>query len=250
VIDLEHALFDLAEHLDIADDDELVSAVRRRIVDPASVDTRRRNRTRSLIAVAAVFILIVGAVLTIPPARHAIAEWLGIGAVEIRRTDHPLPTGPHTLTVPGAPDSTRDITAAKDLAAARHAVQFTIATPRDASTGALWDVKVDRRVPGGLAALRYEHFTLVEIASQPGTTTIGKLLDPGVRVEPATVAGHDGLWISGAHEITYLGRTGHIETDTVRRSGPVLLWTNAGVTYRIEGFSRQADAQKVAASVR
>ena len=250
MIDLEHALADLADHLDHPAGDELAVAIRRRISTPVPVDERRRYRARSLLAIAAVLIVIVGALVAIAPARHAIAEWLGIGAVEIRRTDRQLPTGASTLTVPGAPDSSRAVAAAKKLAAARAAVQFTIETPRWAPVGTLLGVEVDRRVPGGLVALRYTRFTLVEIATPPGAPTIGKFIDAAVQVEPAAVDGLEGLWVTGAHQISYLDRSGRIDSDTVRRSGPVLLWARAGVTYRLEGFSRVADAQKIARSVR
>ena len=250
MIDLEAALVDLAEHLDYPDGSGLVAAVRRRATTPDSVGAApRRPRARALVGIAAVFIFVVGALLTIPPARRAIADWLGIGAVQVRHSDRPLPSGSGP-TVPGAPAATRAPASARDLAAARRAVRFAIATPRARSAGALLEVEVDRRVPGGLIVLRYPRFTLVEIASEPGTVPIGKFVDSTVHVEPATVSGREALWISGAHQISYLDRNGNFERDTVRRSGPVLLWTNAGVTYRIEGFGNERDALRIARSVR
>jgi hypothetical protein len=251
VIDLEAALVDLGEHLDHPDGAELVAAVRGRIATPgAVVDARRRFRTRSLVAVAAVVFLLAAAVLTIAPARRAVADWLGIGAVEIRHSDHPLPNGTG-LAVPGAPGSTRPSAAARELAAARRVARFDIKTPRAASAGALLGVEIDRRVPGGLVVLRYPRFTLIEIASHPDTGgAIRKFLDRTVQVEPTTVAGHPGLWIAGVHQISYLDRDGNFASDTIRRSGPVLLWTDAGVTYRIEGFGRLQDAMRIATSVR
>jgi len=250
VIDLERALTDLAEQLDHPAGDQLVGAVRERIAVTASVDTRARRRGRALVAIAAVLLVIIAAVVAIAPARHAVADWLGIGAVEIRRSPTPLPNGSSALTVPGAPGTARDRTALRELAAARHAVGFTIATPRDRSAGALAGVEVDRRVPGGLVALRYPRFTVVEIASVVNGPSIGKILDPNARVEPATVDGRPGLWIAGAHQIGYFDRSGNFATDTVRRSGPVLVWSGTGVTYRIEGLPRLADALRIAHSLR
>ena len=251
MIDFERALVDLAEHLDHPAGDDLVEAVRRRIAGPIILPERARRRTRVLVAVAAVLVLIVAAVVTITPARQAIADWLGIGAVEIRRSDRPLPNGPPELTVPGASGSTGSGAAAAQLAAAQNQVQFTIRTASDPSAGPLAGVEVDSRVRGGLVVLRYERFTLVEIATDPTEAPIiGKLLDPGARAEPVTVDGLRGMWIVGAHQIAYLDRSGKFETDTVRRSGPVLLWGGAGVTYRIEGLGRLADAQKIAGSLR
>jgi hypothetical protein len=254
VIELERALVDLAEHLDHPTGDGLVDAVRRRIAGPVLLDERRRHRSRSLLTVAAALVVIVAAVVTISPARRAIADWLGIGAVEIRRSDRPLPTGPPELTIPGASGASGSSgagAATAQLAAAQKSVDFTIATPHAPSAGALSGVQVDPRVRGGLVALRYDRFTLVEIAtSTTGPPIVGKVLDPAARAEPVTVNGRTGTWITGAHQIGYLDRSGKFETDTVRRSGPVLLWADAGVTYRIEGLDRLADAQTVARSIR
>ena len=253
MIDLERALVDLAEHLDHPAGANLSDDVRRRIAGPVVGRDRSRQRSTraSLLALAAVVLLIVGAVVTISPARSAIADWLGIGAVEVRRSVRTLPTGPPGLTVPGARGSSPEGAALKQLAAAQKQVDFTIVTSHDPSAGALSGVQVDRRVRGGLVVLGYARFTLVEIATSTNDgPVLGKLLDPAARAEPVTVNGRSGFWINGAHQIAYLDRSGAFKTDTVRRSGPVLLWADAGVTYRIEGLERLADAQLVAGSVR
>jgi hypothetical protein len=251
VIDLERALVDLGEHLDHPSGDQLPVAVRRRLETPVPVGHRRPDRSRSLLAAAAVFVLIVAAALAIPPARHAIADWLGIGAIEVRRG--PLPRdGASNSTVPGSPDGTsRDVDARRRLADARKVVEFAIATPRDPSVGALQSVAVDRTVPGGLVALGYPRFTLVEvITDEANPRSIAKFVEAGVQVDYPTVNGSPGLWIGGAHKIGFFDRSGRVRSDTVRRSGPVLIWERGGVTLRIEGFDSLAAAQEVAASVR
>jgi hypothetical protein len=253
VIDLEGALDDLAAHLDHPRGDQLADAVRRRIGTPAPVAGRRPDRSRSLVAVAAVLVLMIVAALAISPARHAIADWLGIGAVEVRRSDRPPPgTGTSSHSVPGSPGGTSSHELAdRRLTEARTIVDFTIAIPRDASVGPLAGVEVDRRVPGGLVALRYARFTLVEVTSYAADPApIAKLISPATRVEAVTVNGNPGMWITGAHAIGYLDRSGRLERDTVRRSGSVLIWERAGVTYRVEGFDALGAAQAVAASIR
>jgi hypothetical protein len=250
VIDVERALFDLAEHLDCPAGEHLADTVRDRISVTGSRVEAPRHRVRALLTIAAVLVAIVAVVVVVAPARHAIADWLGIGAVEIRVSEHPLPTGPTAFTVPGAPDPTRAAAARREFAAAQRAVPFTIATPRDATAGELLGVELDRRPRGGLVVLRYPRFTLIEIATYEPAPLLGKLVGTSASVEHVTVAGRPGLWIAGAHEIGYLDRSGAFETDTVRRSGPVLLWERSGVTYRIEGLSRLGAAQKIARSVR
>ncbi|HEV7526047.1 MAG TPA: hypothetical protein VGP92_13840 [Acidimicrobiia bacterium] len=249
MIDLESALLDLAEHLDRPTGEGLTGAVVSRISTPAPA-AGSSARTRMLLAIAAVVLVIVGAVLAIAPARNAVADWLGIGAVDIRRSEHPLPPGPSSLTVPGAPGTARDRAALRKLAAARRAVKFTIAMPTARLAGTLSGVEVDQRVPGGLVALRYTRFTLVEIAIDPAGPTIAKFIDPGVVVEPAVVGGAPGFWVTGAHDLLYIDRHGTTRIETVRRSGPVLVWAKGAVTYRVEGFRRRADAQRIADSVR
>jgi hypothetical protein len=251
VIDLEAALTDLADHLDYPAGDDLTAAVVRRISAPASErEHRSLPRTRALLVVAAAVVLILGALLAIAPARHAIADWLGIGAVEVVRTEKPPATGPPASTVPGATDAPPSGAVAQRLAAAQKAAAFTILRPHAATAGALLGIDTDSRVPGGLVALRYKRFTLVEIASTRNGATVGKFIDPNARVESVPVAGNPGLWVTGAHEIGYLNRAGRVETGTVRRSGPVLLWARAGVTYRIEGIPGLIEAQSIASTIR
>jgi hypothetical protein len=253
VIDLDAALNDLAEHLDHPPGDRLPDAVLLRIAEPAALDRRAgrpRRRSHSLLVLAAAVVLILGTLLAVAPARRAIADWLGIGAVEVVRTEHPLPTGSRALTVPGAPDSTPAGATGRQITAARKKVSFPIVMPRDGSVGPLLGIESDARVPGGLVALRYRRFTILEIASDRNGATVGKFIDSQASVEPVTVAGWPGLWVTGAHQIGYLDRSGEVKTETVRRSGPVLMWARTGVTYRIEGATTLARAQAIAATIR
>lgn len=250
MIDLEHALLDLSEHLDHPAGDELVDRVRGRLVAPAPLGDRRPDRSRSLVAVAAVFIVVVSAALAIPPSRHAIADWLGIGAIEVRRTDEPTAsTGAPGRAVPGAPGATSPsgVVVPRNLADARELVDFTVATPHGASGGTPARIEVDRRPQGGLIVLDYGRYTLVEVTANP--EIIAKLVDRTATIERVRVEGSPALWIRGAHEIAYQTRSGALATDTVRRSGPVLVWARGGVTLRLEGFDTLVEAQNVAASI-
>ena len=75
-------------------------------------------------------------------------------------------------------------------------------------------------MPGGLVALSYEHFTLVEVASAPDQPPpLGKQIGPTTHVENVTVNDRPGLWITGPHDIGYIDRTGEFQIDTVRRCG-------------------------------
>jgi hypothetical protein len=250
VIDLERALTDLSEHLDYPADDLGAARLRQRLAAVDLARAPRTSRTRVLLVAAAVLALVATGVVAIAPARHAVADWLGIGAVEVRRSEQPLPVTTGENPVPGATGRPRVADAVARLAAARRAVQFSIVTPSTRAAGPLDDVEVDRRVPGGLVALSYERFTLVEIATDPTQQMpISKLLSGTTPVQPVTVNGRPGAWIGTVHAIGYIDRTRAFRRETVRRSGPVLMWERAGVTYRIEGLHSLAAAQSVAATL-
>ncbi len=111
-------------------------------------------------------------------------------------------------------------------------------------------VEVDTGHRAPLVVLRYPRFTIVEVASSGNNGPVLRKVLGSVPADDVAVNGVPGLWIKGAHEIGFLDRDGNFETDTVRRAGPVLLWEQGTVTYRIEGLTRLADAQAIAASLR
>jgi hypothetical protein len=256
VIDMEAMLFDLAEHLDHPLGDGLEAAVRERLSEGGAVvagDRWPHRRLRMVLAVAAAVVVLTTAVLTIGPARHAIADWLGIGAVEVRHSGPTVPfaTGPNT--VPGAPATGTTVSnqeAAHRLAAARKHVGFTIVTPHSAAAGALAGVDVDTTHRAPLVVLRYSRFTIVEVGSSGDNGPVLRKMLGRAAVEDVTVAGVPGLWIRGAHEIGFIGRDGTFQSDTVRRSGPVLLWERGRVTYRIEGLLHLDEALAIARTLR
>ena len=91
MIDLERALADLADHLDYpptgTDAGDRAEALRARLLAPD-----RSSRVRALLVAAAVVLIVAAGIVAVAPARHAVADWLGIGAVEVRSSTGPLPT--------------------------------------------------------------------------------------------------------------------------------------------------------------
>jgi len=245
VTDLERALTELADHLDIASSPDAGEVLTRRLAGIRP--HRRHSRVRVLLAAAAAVAVMSAGVTAIAPARHAVAGWLCIGAVEIRHQADPVVPTVSSTTNPTPTSSTRPPIVPLDLAGAQKAVNFTIVTPRGEAPPLA--VAVDRRVPDGLVVLTYSHFTLVEIATdttQP--PPLGKLVG-NAAVEQVQVHGHDGMWIAEPHTIAYLDRAGHFKYDTVRRAGPVLLWERDGVTYRVEGPHTLDEAMTIANSI-
>ena len=229
--------------------------------------SRRRSPVRwPRVAVAAV--VVVAVVLAVPGTREAIAHFFGVGAVEIRPTATTSPRpGPSGSAVPGAVPTTGsvpsppvvastgatatafDATSALTDAARRVAFRIRV-LPAPGGWGPLRSVEVDDRVPGGLVALVYDGFTVVEVASAAEAFPImAKLAPSGVTVSSAAVNGRFAVWVGGAHEIAYEAPDGSIRQDTVRRAGSVLVWTSGSLTLRVEGFETLAEARAVAEAV-
>lgn len=246
MIDIERALGELAEHLDHATGRDLAPRIRARLSSPSEIPRiSRRRRPLRAIAMASAAAVVLAAV-AIPPSREAIADLLGIGAVEIRHE-------PESAAPPTGSSRGRDgpSAVATDLATARDIVNFPIRLPEGAIGTTPRGVTVDRSVPGGLVTLDYGSFTLVEVASPDGAgPTLAKFIGPGSHMRDVSVRGQPGLWITGVHhELAFIDREGKVRRATVRPSGHVLLWAENGVTFRVEGFERQAPAVAVASSL-
>lgn len=234
MIDLERGLTDLAEQLDVPDQADWQADLTRRLTEPTPLP--RPNRLHALVAAVAAIAVVSAAVLAVAPARNAVAGWLGIGAVEVHQSAPPT-TGSTTTSRPAPP---------LDLATARDRVRFEIITPTEAAPPTR--VTVDRGVPGGLVTLTYDDFTLTEIATLPSAPAISKFVTGGP-IEDVMVHGHRGMWIGDAHRVGYIDRDGHLQPGTLRRSGPVLVWTVDDVTFRVEGPRTLDEAMAVASTI-
>ncbi len=74
-----------------------------------------------------------------------------------------------------------------------------------------------------------------------GGSIMQKTLGSSTSIIEVDVAGHLGLWISGApHEVMYEASDGHVVVEQV--AGNTLLWEVGDVLYRLEGFENLADA--------
>ena len=74
-----------------------------------------------------------------------------------------------------------------------------------------------------------------------------KKIADGARIEDASVSGKIAYWISGAHELYLLGPNG--EVIDVRVAGDVLLWSDGGLTYRLESKLGKQRSVELAESI-
>jgi hypothetical protein len=257
--ELGRALTDLGGHLDHPAGDGLVAAVTERVRAEAlpvlptdrSVDrsTGRRRpwpARRAVLAAVAAAVLLAGVVVTVAPAREAVARWFGIGSVVLRSDPTGgQPVGSDPVPGPGAGGPV-------DRANLQTAVGFTLRYPADPAAGEPVAAEVDPRPAGGLVAITYPSFALVQVGSRPGDApSLLKSFGSGTRLERASVGGQPAWWITGApHDLGYLDREGQWQQDTVRRAGDVLLWSVGDVTYRIEGLADRAVAERIGGSLR
>jgi hypothetical protein len=209
-----------------------------------AVRSGRGFRSHRILAAAAIVIVALAVLLAVAPAREAIADWFGIGSVRITRSDAPPSTGQ-------SPDPTTTPLSSIDLDDLAGVLPFEARLPDPDRYGQPLAVYVDPEVPTGLVELRYEAFSLVEVASRPDELPVfAKELGPGTELTGVTVRGVDGVWLAGdVHEVMTIRPDGEVAVDTLRRAGDVLLWEEDGVTYRIEGLDSLDAALDVASSI-
>jgi hypothetical protein len=237
-------LVDLGAALDVPAGDGLSVAVANRL--RAEPRRGRAGGRRPLLAAAAVVLLFLGLTMVVPPARRAMADLFGIGAV-VLRTDDGTGLPPGARPVPGGSVPAGPV----DRERLQAAVAFPLRLPTDPAAGEPAGAEVDLRPPGGLVVVGYPSFTLVQVASaEDAPGSVAKTIGVGAKVEHVLVGAAQGWWIDGPHSVAYVDRNGVLQHDTVRQAGPVLLWAVDGVTYRIEGLSDRTQAERVAASLR
>ncbi len=190
--------------------------------------TPRRGRRVAVVALATVAFAF-GAVLALSPgARSALRELLGIGGISVARVDE--------LPRPGAPPAYLPGEVVT-LAEAKEAVNYPIRLlPTDDPPAR---VLLDRSVPGGVVTIAWCCRPRLVLTQLVGTETlqfVRKLAGPTTTITPVTVDGERGYWIAGApHIVLFVDRDGGFHSARSRLAGNVLLWTNDGITFRLEG---------------
>lgn len=232
--------------------DELVADVRARIDGlpvPATrsglrrsltplVETLRRHRRSATAVVVALLI----ALLAVSPAGARIAEWLGIGVVQIV----PAPSPPDGPADPAAADGFTEVT----LEQARAQVPFPLAVPAELGPPPRVLVSPDRAVvsmvwPDGDRAAPGTPVRLDQVAGQPDYAVVKRYADD---IDFTTVGDADAFWLREPHPLVYIDASGTGHTQRSRIAGPTLIWTDGPVTLRLEGFATEDRAMQVARS--
>lgn len=189
-----------------------------------------RRPWRIALAAAAAVLLVALVVVAIPDSRGAVARWLGLERLEVRVVDEPA-------------TSSRDLGPlfTLDGAAARVGVTpYVVPTLGD---------PVAVHAPGGhYVAVRYDDGgTPVLVATLPGRL-FHKEVAAGSQVEPLTVRGVEGMWVTGEpHELVYADPRGDVVQT--RAASDTLVWQEGDMIVRIEGDITRERALELASQL-
>jgi hypothetical protein len=253
-MDLELALAAAARDLDWPATPDLRAAVRRGIAARPSWYVSRW----ALAAVAV--IVIVAALLAYPPTRTAIADWVNLHTsikfTTTVPTPSPLPPGPLGKRLGlGTPTT---------LAAASAGVRWHVLLP--AGLGQPDEVYLQNPPDGpshGEVTLVYASRPGIRDSGNTGVSVLvteargtvdenffGKTVGPGTTIEPITLNGHRGWWISGQpHVFFFDDGSGNPRPETLRLATNTLIIDEGGTIVRIEGDLTRQQALDLAASL-
>jgi hypothetical protein len=217
-----------------------VDGADRRPAAPHRVRRAYPWRIRRPLAIAiAALLLLAATAAAIPGIREPVLDWLGLRSVHVERVPRPLPE---------PPGSKLDLGERTTLAKARANLAFTPVVAAGLGEPTVW---YDGFPPGGQLSLVYRGGILVsEVQGQLERDYLFKFLQPGTGVTTARVNGERALWIEGPHQYAYADRTGALRTDSVRTTGPVLLWRRGELLIRLEGARTKARALAIARAMR
>ena len=221
---------------------------------------------RLALLAACLLAALAASVVLLPDVRTAIANRLGLRGAEIRWLDETPPPPPSPVgrsLMLGRPVM---------LAEAQAAVRFPVLIPAAAGIGVPQEIYVSGGGADAMISFVYPAATglpavgetgagalLTQFAGRTERSLIEKGLvspstsgQPESLLEPVTVHGEPGFWISGApHAVFFVcSGVGECRQEPYRLAGDVLLWEHEGVTLRLEsGLSRDA-ALAIAETVR
>jgi hypothetical protein len=246
VSELERALVALGGELDLPEAPDLTAGVRARMRprDEADGWWRHGARRHALALGLALLLAVLAATLAIPEARSALFRVLHIGGARIELVDE-LPR------VPAEPDLELSLGTRVSLEEARHSAGFRLRE---------LDRKPDRVYLGVDDTVWFLYGSPERprlLVSQTPLRTLDqdvlvkKLAGPGTRVEPVLVGGAPGVYLGGeAHFLFLLDELGNPVEDSARLARDVLLWSESGVGYRLEGDLDRDRALELARSLR
>jgi hypothetical protein len=257
---VDDKLHDLAQQFSYPPTPDIAQSVSRRLASEGAFDkkrngTRAESRSRPRLAFAPVALvlalLFVGA-LAVPEVQALVRSILRIGVVTIVE-------GTPTAGSPGplpSPVLGLDLMGETTLEAARGKIFFPIKLPTYPSDLGPPDRVFVQETEGDALVLAWldpaRQDTARMILDELGSDVIGKkTLSQGYTLQETTVNGQRAVWIGSVHILDFYNRSSSTETELRRLiNGPVLLWSEEGVTYRLQSDLSVDEAVKVAESLK
>ncbi|GGS47446.1 MULTISPECIES: hypothetical protein [Actinokineospora] len=229
---LEVELRELGRSLDAPVPPGLPAAVMARVsAEPTRprLHTWLSKRWRALVG-GLTAVVLVGALT--PPVRAAVAEWLGLGAVQVRTG-----TGAPPSSAPPPPTAT-----GTSLADAREKAAFPVAVPARLGEPDSAEVSPD----GQVVSLSW-HDGAIRLDQVAGALAPYYIKTVHAQVHITTVRGGEALWLATPHELVVAGPGGE-RTEPPRLAGATLIWQSDGVTLRLEADLTLDEARAIAES--
>lgn len=253
--DLELQLRAAGRELEFPDAPDIASSVANRIQSEHLQPRWIRPSYVVALALAALIIVASGILILSPDARRAVADLLGVPGIGIQLKD--------PAESPVAPQSLDDLELGEttSIEEARQKASFDVAHPR--ALGPPGIVLFRSSPPGGMVTLIYAPTSelratsvegvgllLTEFEGQLDESVFRKMVGSGTSVEQVEVNGRRGFWIEGMpHLLTFRDSRGDLLQERARLAENVLLWTDGGVTYRLEGRLTSESAIRIAESI-
>jgi hypothetical protein len=174
---------------------------------------RTLRRSRAAVAGAVVLVLAAVAIVSIAPARHAVADLFGIGATEVRHVPQ-LPRGEAAPSLP-SPGSRAQL---ERQLAREHLYE---PDPDLVGPAAAWSVD-----PARETVVAYGDVVLSQ-RDRGNAPPAVKSTPPGSDVQYVSVGDQPGLFVGGGHTRTVDGHN--------YRSTNALIWERGNVELRLEG---------------
>jgi hypothetical protein len=236
-------------------------------VRPFAVRLVRPVRRAALIALAAVLVLVAlaGAFgLGLPGLKIVPASPSSSLGASSPPSVSPSPAASSIRTASptaGPPGSALELGEPVTLDVARATAPFLILLPSDPTVGppdAVWIDDLDRVslvwAPRANLPPTIDPTVGLVVSEMPGHIERGyfeKLLDAGSTIEPVTIAGVTGFWISGEpHEFVYVAPNGEPTFESRRLAGDTAAWSTGAVTYRVESALGRDSAIRLADTLR
>lgn len=227
---------------------------------PARVQVARRGLPRWALAAAAALLIALAALAVYTPTRDAIAGWVNVHVLFQR-----MPTLPSPSPQPSGPLGERlGLGAPTTLPEAQSRLAWKVTIPK--SLGQPDEVYLQRPPTGpaqGEVTLVYKTRPGIRVAGQTGVAVLiteargsvnkdffAKMLGGGTTIDPVTVTGHQGYWVSGSpHVFIFLDANGSFRDETMRLATNTLILDEGGTIVRIEGNLTKAQAEQIATSL-